>query len=136
MDKSVLTFPYRYKQIEYGKIFNPYVRIPVKTSFSWQDLWFLVDSGADTTMLTVSIADQLRLDIDKTKKTQLFGIGEKSVSAYPGKIMIKIGKYTVDLRIYFIDSEDTTLLLGRLDFFDRFNVCFDSKHEQVVFNRI
>ena len=50
--------------------------------------------------------------------------------------MIKIGKNTFDLRIYFIDSEDSTLLLGRLDFFDRFNVCFDSEHEQVVFHKI
>jgi len=136
MDKLTLTFPYQYKQIEFGKVFNPYIPVPVKARWGWQNLWFLVDSGADTTMLTLSLANQLGLNIDKNKKSKLFGIGEKSVTAYPGKIELKFGDSFVIVRCYFIDSEDSTLLLGRLDVFDKFNIFFYSTNQKVVFNHI
>ena len=134
MDKLVPTFPYQYKHIEFGEVFNPYISIPVKASWGWQNLWFLVDSGADTTMLTLSLANQLGLNVNKNKKTELFGIGENSVPAYPGKINLKLGNFIFDARCYFIDAEDSTLLLGRLDIFDKFNIYFDSTNQKVVFN--
>ena len=136
MDKSVLTFPYQYKQIEFGKVFNPYIPIPVKARWGWQNLWFLVDSGADTTMLTLSLANQLGLNINKNKRSQLFGIGERSVTAFSGIIELKFNNYVIKTRCYFIDTEDSTLLLGRLDIFDKFNVYFDSTKQKVSFNPI
>lgn len=136
MVKSVLTFPYQYKQIEFGKVFNPYIPIPVKARWGWQNLWFLVDSGADTTMLTLSLAYQLGLNINRNKRSQLFGIGEKSVDAYPGIIELKFDNSVIKARCYFIDTEDSTLLLGRLDIFDKFNIYFDSTNHKVVFNRL
>lgn len=136
MDKSALTFPYQYKQIEFGKVFNPYIPIPVKARWGWQNLWFLVDSGADTTMLTLSLANQLGLNINKNKKSRLFGIGEKSVNAYPGKIDLKFEESVISVRCYFVDTEDTTLLLGRLDIFDKFNISFDSTNQKVIFNHV
>jgi|SRR3989338_1999759 len=136
MDRSALTLPYQYKHIEFGKVFNPYIPVPIKARWGWQNLWFLVDSGADTTMLTLSLANQLGLEINKNKKTKLFGIGEKSVIAYPGKIELKIGNFVIDTRCYFIDTEDSTLLLGRLDIFDKFNVYFDSTNQKVILNHI
>ncbi|PJA55671.1 hypothetical protein CO165_02325 [Candidatus Roizmanbacteria bacterium CG_4_9_14_3_um_filter_33_18] len=135
MDKSVLTFPYQYKQIEFGKVFNPYIPVSVRARWGWQNLWFLVDSGADTTMLTLSLANQLGLNINKNKRSRLFGIGEKSVIAYPGKIDLKFKNVIISARCYFIDTEDSTLLLGRLDIFDKFNIFFDSTNQKVVFNR-
>lgn len=68
MAKPMSTFPYQYKQIEYGRIVNPLARISVKTSWGWQPLWFLLDSGADVTMLTIPLAKILGLDFDITKK--------------------------------------------------------------------
>jgi len=135
MDKSVLTFPYQYKQIEFGKVFNPYIPVSVRARWGWQNLWFLVDSGADTTMLTLSLANQLGLKINKNKRSRLFGIGEKSVCAYPGKIDLKFKNVIISARCYFIDTEDSTLLLGRLDIFDKFNIFFDSTNQKIVFNR-
>lgn len=136
MGKSAPTFPYQYKRIEFGSIFNPYISIPVKAPWGWQNLWFLVDSGADTVMLTVSLANQLGLSFNQKRKTKLFGIGEKSVTAYPGKITLRLGDYIIKSRAYFIDAEDSILLLGRLDIFDRFNVVFDTRNQQVIFDRV
>lgn len=134
MDKSALTYPYQYKNIDFGKVFNPFIYIPVKTSWGWQNLWFLVDSGADTTMLTVSLAKQLGLNYDKNRKTDLYGIGERSITAYPGKISLKLGFFEIEARTYFIDVEDSTLLLGRIDIFDQFNIYFDTDNQRIVFS--
>lgn len=133
MARSALTFPYHHKQIEFGQIFNPFIYIPVKTKTNWQCLWFLVDSGADVTMLTLSLARKLGLNYDSKRKTKLYGIGKKSVDAYPGKIIIKLGQFKIAVRTYFIDAEDSTLLLGRLDMFERFNITFNTRNRKVVF---
>lgn len=133
MDKSVHTFPYRYKRIEQGILFNPLVSIPVKTRLGWQPLWFLVDSGADTTMLTTSLADQLGLSYDSDKKTSLYGIGEHRLNAFLGVIRMRFGRDEVRVRVHFIQAKDTTLLLGRLDVFERYTVCFDYQRQRVLF---
>ena len=132
MAKSALTFPYQYKQIDYGRIINPLTCIKVKASWGWQPLWFLLDSGADTTMLTVPLAKSLGLDFDITKKTQLFGIGEKSVNAYPSKVTLQLKGLDLDVRCYFIDAKESTLLLGRLDIFDKFNILFNTQKRQMI----
>ena len=76
------------------------------------------------------------LFVDEKKKIKLYGIGEKSVPAYPGKIVIKLDGFEIEARAYFIDAEDSTLLLGRLDIFDKFNICFNSSKQRVTFNPI
>lgn len=136
MDKSTHIFPYQYKHIKWGKVCNPLVPISVKTSLSWQELWFLVDSGADSTMLTVSLANQLGLQYDKKKKTRLFGIGEKSVDAYEGIIILKLCNQEIKVQSYFIDTDDSTLLLGRYDIFDKFTIIFNAAKENLSFEPI
>jgi hypothetical protein len=134
MGKPIFTFPYRYKNIAEEKIFNPILTLPIKTKEGWLNTLFLLDSGADTTMLTLSMAKRLGLSFDSKKKTKLFGIGDLGVPAYPGKVVIKFKPYfELTLRCYYIDAEDSTLLLGRLDVFDKFNICFNSSTQQVIF---
>lgn len=132
MDKSALIFPYQYKHIDYGKIINPLAYIPVKASWGWQPLWFLLDSGADTTMLTTFLAKSLGITFDTTKKTKLYGIGERSIDAYPGNVSLRLEKEEVDVRCYFIEAKESTLLLGRLDVFDKFNILFNTQKKQIV----
>lgn len=132
-DESTFTFPYRYKKIEFGKVLNPFVSINVKSSLGWQPLWFLVDSGADVTTLTLSTAENLKLAYNIRIKERLYGIGEQSVFAYPGEVYLKLGHSEARVRCYFINAPESTLLLGRLDIFDKFNILFDSKNEKIEF---
>lgn len=127
------TFPYQYKQIELGRLFNPLVLLPVKTATGWQILWFLVDSGADTVMLPLELGKALGLNFDAKTKTSLRGIGEQSVKAHPGEVTFKINGIQVKARSYFVESKDSMLLLGRLDVFEQFSVVFDRKKRAVVF---
>ncbi len=133
MDKSALIYPYLYKHIELGRLVNPIISLSVRAKWVWQNLWLLVDSGADVTMLTLTLAKKLGFSYNTVKKTKLFGIGEKSIDAYLGEIMVKFGRQDRLIRAYFIDAEDSTLLLGRLDIFDHFRVCFDPGKSVIEF---
>lgn len=134
MAKSVPTFPYRYKQINFGKIFNPLALIPVKASWGWQRLWFLIDSGADVTMIPVSLANELGIKYNPNAKDKLYGIGQQALPASPGKLKLMIGNREIEIRSYFVHSQDSILLLGRLDIFEQFSVNFDRSSQSVIFS--
>lgn len=136
MDKSIYTFPYQRKRSEFGNVFDPLITLPVKTVYGFQSLWFLVDSGADMTLLNCKLAKQLGLPFDTHKKTLIYGIGDTPLNAYLGKIIIQLGLQEITVRSYFLETEDSTLLLGRLDIFDRFLICFDPLKEQIKFQLV
>lgn len=135
MAKSALIFPYHHKKIELGRIFNPLVLLPVKAHWGWQDLWFLMDSGADTTMLPVSLGKKLGLGFNSNIKTKLYGIGKQAVYASSGEIVLKIGSDQITARSYFVYTNDSLLLLGRLDIFEKFSVTFDKEKQAVIFGK-
>ncbi len=136
MVEHIFTFPYNYKNIEEGKILNPLLTIPIKTKSGWLDTLFLLDSGADTTMLSLPMAKRLGLQVNLKQKTKLFGIGDIAVYAYAGKATLKFSpNFELIIRCYYIDREDSALLLGRLDIFDQFNICFDAEEQKVIFSK-
>jgi hypothetical protein len=110
------------------------VLLPVKASWGWQHLWFLVDSGADTVMLPTALGRSLGLAFDPSVKTKLFGIGKQAVFASPGEVTFKINGAEITARSYFVHSDDSVLLLGRLDMFERFSITFDRNTRTVVFD--
>lgn len=127
------TYPYQYKRIDFGKIFNPLVLLPVRASWGWQNLWFLVDSGADTTTIPLELAKKLGIKAGN-KPSELHGIGPKSVAAYPGELVLKIDQSEITARSYFVNTEESVLLLGRMDIFDKFSVKFGKVNKSVVFS--
>jgi hypothetical protein len=133
MDKPVCTFPYQYKRNDFGKVLNPLILLPTKTNGGWQNLWYLFDSGADATMLSISLAEKLGITVNRHIKTKLYGIGEQAVYASPGEITIKIGIKEYRVRTYFDYSKESTILLGRIDIFDKFTITFDKNKKQIIF---
>ena len=133
MVKSALTFPYQYKRIDFGRIFNPLILLPVKASWGWQNVWFLVDSGADTVVIPIDLAKKLGLSMDSSIKTKLYGIGKQALYASPGEIILNIGSKEVVARSYFVHSKNSLLLLGRLDIFEKFSIIFEKTKQAVIF---
>lgn len=128
------TFPFQFKEIDFGKLFNPLVLLPVRTPNGWQSLWFLVDSGADTTVFPLRLAEKLGIRHLTGAKTSLFGIGKQALDAFPGKLTFQINGTEVNVRCYFTNSQVSSLLLGRLDVFERYSVTFDSSKKMIVFD--
>lgn len=133
MVKSAPTFPYQYKRIDFGRIFNPLILLPVKASWGWQNVWFLVDSGADTVVIPIDLAGKLGLSMNSSIKTKLYGIGKQAIYASPGEITLNIGSKEIVARSYFVHSKDSVLLLGRLDIFEKFSIVFDKTKQVVIF---
>lgn len=130
-----IKFPYRYKVIDFGKIVDPLVDFEVETSRGWQEVRFLIDSGADSTTLPLSLAGRWGIKIDRSQRTKIGGVEGKGVYGYPSKIKIRVGKEEFEARCYFIESE-TIPLLGRTDIFDKFSIIFDNRNQEVVFEKL
>lgn len=92
-----------------------------------------VDSGADISLIPKSVGDTLGFEIEKTDTIiEIKGIGERGVPIIIKKIKMKIGDKILDTRIAWALIEEVPLLLGRLDVFKLFNVCF-KKNKKTVF---
>ena len=130
---SILKFPYRRKTISLGEIVDPLIQAQVKASYGWQPVWFLVDTGADVTTLTVSFAKQLGINLDKRKKSKVHGIGNQSNDAYQSMITLKLNGIVFDIRAFFLNTPRNILLLGRLDLFDKFDITFKNSRQELHF---
>ena len=128
-------FPYRKKIIEEGIIPFPVVNLPVKTKFGAYLIRFLVDSGADTTTLPLSLASLFAFNPTASRKSWVSGVEGGKVAAYSSQIEISFEKKFYVVRCHFIDSK-VTALLGRLDVWDKFSILFDNQKEEVVFEPI
>lgn len=84
-------------------------------------------------MIPISLAKKLGLAFNSSLKTKLHGIGKQSVFASPGKMTLKIHDREVAARSYFVYSNDSLLLLGRLDVFESFSITFDRKKKAIIF---
>ena len=130
-------FPYLTKKLDQNlQIFDPKITVPVLTpQFGFLDIVFLVDSGADMTLLPLNPYGKL-FQFDHTQETpiQVTGIG-RSIKAYHSTIKIKIGRQTHSIRMIF--AETTTIpLLGRLDFWDKFSIEFNNHHQHTRLTKL
>lgn len=96
----------------------------------------LLDSGADISAIPKSVAELLNLDFKNKKKEKAFGIGGE-VPAVETKMTIDFGKgherYKFDVPVKVIlDNSDFPPLIGRADFFDRFDITFKQSEKKII----
>ena len=92
-----------------------------------------VDSGADVSLIPKSVGDALGFEIGKADEiTEIKGIGERGVPIIIKKIKIKIGEKLFETRVAWALIEEVPLLLGRVDIFNLFDICFN-KNKRTVF---
>jgi hypothetical protein len=96
---------------------------------------FLVDAGADITLIPMRIGSALRLPTAKPEEIfPLGGIGGVLPVVYR-KVLMELGKYRLEARIAWAQSERPPLLLGRVDVFDFFKITFDQTDRMTTFIR-
>lgn len=127
------TFPYATKQIEEGKLIEPLVTLELQTRNGFLSIKFLVDSGADVTTLPYApYASLFAYRKNPREKITVGGVEGRGVAAYPFLLTARIGRETISIRAFFIES-NTEPLLGRLDVWARFSISFDNKKLQTIF---
>ena len=101
---------------------------------------FLVDSGADISMASRRLCDELRLDWNDGEPIDLNGISPKPECIVPARVFMveilipDIG-IALPIPICFADA-DTSQLIGRDGFFDCFRVTFDKQQLTTRFELI
>ncbi|MBI3010904.1 MAG: retroviral-like aspartic protease family protein, partial [Candidatus Omnitrophica bacterium] len=115
-------FPIGTKVISLGRVADPVVPLALLTRRGYLPFDFLVDTGADCSMMPAAIAEtELGIDLGRCSQEIFFGIEGAGVRVYRGWIALKIGPYPFRVRCVFSPREHTPLILGRMDLFRHFS---------------
>lgn len=116
----------------YGKISRPVAKVTFQSpNFPKAvDIWMIVDTGADFTVLPQHFAEKLRISLERDCiKDSTVGIGgEQSIYFSKIRITAKIGNITRQVPLAFADSNEIPALMGRLGFLETFDTEFLKKH--------
>lgn len=104
----------------------PKVIIPVETKFGYRKEVFLLDTGADITMLPKGARELFDGPFEICDRL-LYGIEGKGISIFKSRIKMRICEREFDVRCVFSQRDNIPFILGRLDVLDRFNIHFYQK---------
>ncbi len=138
MSSAFFKFPYRSKiSKHYGVIPDPKITIFIKTAFGFEPLTFLVDTGADVSMLPRSWAERLGIKLKDLPSHHMLNASGKEVKVCRGEMTIKLQKNSEELTISctFAASDKVPPLLGRLGIFENFTLEFSHRKKTVSFKR-
>ncbi|OIN90017.1 hypothetical protein COW80_00085 [Candidatus Beckwithbacteria bacterium CG22_combo_CG10-13_8_21_14_all_01_47_9] len=133
---EILVIPYQqtlYKH--FGNAINPQVKLAVKTIGGYQDMEFLIDSGAVVSALPKLAALDLGTDLDNLPRITIEGFAEQKTFAYRGEFVVKIGPDEIVLPVVFSENPQASNILGRIGFFDQFNVVFNADDRNITISR-
>lgn len=129
---------FRYKEESLGHggtIQRPVADISLKTKQNaWIEFHPYIDSGADVTMVPLSLGKLLGFEVGEGKIQQIGGI-RGSVPVIYTKTEMKIGDKAFLAQIAWALIEDVPPLLGRRDVFDIFKVTFEQKKGVITFDK-
>jgi predicted aspartyl protease len=131
-DGTILTIPYQetlYKH--FGTTIIPQVMLPVKTISGYKNIAFLIDSGAVVSALPKTMAEELGAELSSLPRITIEGFAGQKTFAYKGEMIIKIGRTETTIPVVFSESPQASNILGRLGFFDQFNINFDAESKEI-----
>ncbi len=110
---------------------RPIAKVALESEF---DQWLYVDSGADITLIPLSVGDLIGLRRLKRDKLQtIMGVGKSSVPIIIKITSMRIGSISFHARVAWSQVEEVPPLLGRADVFRRFSVTFREKKAVTIF---
>lgn len=101
----------------------PRASISVRTKFGYRNEVFLIDTGADITMLPRSARELFEGPFEDCSQL-VYGIEGEGIGIFKSKIRMRICEREVDVRCVFSKKDNIPFILGRLDIINRFNIHF------------
>jgi len=126
-----IVFPYEKKLSFFGEVADPKIPLKVYTKEGYREFRFLVDTGADATLLPRYAAEYIGVDLGESEQMWVKGIEGVGLEAYAGKIRVRIGDKELEVRCLFAASDRVPFILGRTDIFDHFNLIFDNQKQRL-----
>ncbi len=102
----------------------------------------LIDSGADYSVIPLSMAEALGIPFKKSEVEEIAGIGGLH-NAYPCNVSVSItgkGEHStvrLELPAFAIQAakQEPFLLIGRSGFFDKFEITFKENEEKIILKK-
>lgn len=128
----VLKFPFRIeKSTILGLIHRPIAQVLFWSDKQreWTEVWMIVDTGADYSLLPRFMAQELKIDLEKDCKIfSTYGVGGKERVYFLPKIKVKLGKWKRTIPVGFLERNEIPPLMGRHLFLETFEVLFSPNH--------
>ncbi len=116
----------------FGQIFRPVAKVTFESPKVEKlvDIWMIVDTGADYTILPRHVSEKLRISLEQDCiRDVTVGVGgEQAVYICKTKIKAKIGDLERMVPLAFLDSDEVPALLGRSGFLETFDTEFLKTH--------
>jgi len=131
----VKTIVFKYRPL--SNRFSPVIVAGLQMGIQWEVAEFYVDSGAAFTLMRAKFAEDCGLDYTKGRKV-FAQVGDGSfIPVFLNDMTMQVG--TVRFPAHIGISEKLGLrfhLLGRLDVFKRFRICFHEERQVVTFQPV
>ncbi|MFN8633538.1 MAG: retropepsin-like aspartic protease [Chloroflexota bacterium] len=108
----------------------------MQTTAGYRGHRFLVDTGADLTVVPRRYAEEVGLDWDRLPSLPIIGVTPGRVAARLGSLTIRIGEIELVVRCLFMDQGVNPFILGRADVLDRFVLTVDAGQGKITFTEI
>lgn len=124
-----IKFEYEYSGRSYfGDIYRPVAKVSFNSVYKekWIDVWMIVDTGADFTILPKYLAKDLGVSLSSDGiKQRTTGVGgDQPIYMLRKKLVGKLGAFERNIPVAFIDGNSVPPLLGRVGFLDTFDIEF------------
>ena len=133
-----MSFSFRYKSVRLksGKIIlRP--MIPIALGEEKVNLFGILDSGSDITIIPKEIADVIK--VHYTGENEVSGISGMPLRAREGKIKVHFGKkrefYDFEIPVLVPEKEGLNIIIGRMGFFSQFKITFSESERKIEFKR-
>ena len=126
-------FRYKLEKGAHQKLVKrPVADVWLKKGNEWIEFHPYIDSGADVTLIPLSLGELLGFKTENEAIEEIGGI-RGAVPVIYKNCQIKIGRKVLPILIAWALVEEVPPLLGRADVFDFFKVTFNQKGEEIVF---
>lgn len=120
---------YSYREVSRG-LFAPIINLQIWTGGRWVECDAYIDSGATYSIFHTDMAAILGLTYHQGRKVMIRVGDGKLIPVYLHKLPVQFAGQKFRAMIGFSESLGVGFnLLGRIDFFDRFRICFNDKEK-------
>jgi len=108
-------------------VYRPYLKVHLRASGEEIPVFALVDSGSQVTMLHISLARELKINLAQCKKVKVGGVGGDGRIGYESEVELVFPDFpgTHLLSPVVFAECQAEALLGQLNFFSNFKVLFE-----------
>ncbi|MFC1956302.1 aspartyl protease family protein [Chloroflexota bacterium] len=122
---------------DFGECFYPEFNVEIfLASGVYQPFAFILDSGADCTLVPRDVANWVGFHFPGTPDASVTGIFGRPMPAYKGQLKLRIRDEELNVRCLFTESNRTPFLLGRVDFFSKFDIKFSGQNCHIVLKKL